>query len=248
MSDILCAVCSEPWDQYGITRGDMTPWEAELFRKGAGCPCCEGIAPRGAEAALEDHLRSVVMESEDPDSFTLLHRPDAARPKWERPEDEIVFSCTGCDSQIKRDVDTGDLYWHTPTVDTYYHNRPGGYDWSTKLDELFKIEDKKYCPACATTCDDCSTPVFSSNESCTGVFLVGDTYDPGASHCDPRSNYGGTLCTDCLEKIPTCAYCSSVLDEDDKPDDDGYGPCCSNKSSDDDVDEDDEDDESEPSS
>jgi len=36
MSDIRCVVCGEPWEAYGVNHGDMLPWEAKLFRAGAG--------------------------------------------------------------------------------------------------------------------------------------------------------------------------------------------------------------------
>lgn len=40
MGDISCAKCGEPWDAYGVSRGDMEPSEAQKFRKGQGCPSC----------------------------------------------------------------------------------------------------------------------------------------------------------------------------------------------------------------
>jgi hypothetical protein len=47
MSDIYCAKCGEPWDSYGINRGncnrgegDVTGAESERFHKGEGCPSC----------------------------------------------------------------------------------------------------------------------------------------------------------------------------------------------------------------
>jgi len=40
MGDIVCAICGEPWDSYGIRHGDMTPEEAQKFLQGKGCPCC----------------------------------------------------------------------------------------------------------------------------------------------------------------------------------------------------------------
>lgn len=40
MSDILCALCGEPWDAYGVRHGDMEPWEAKKFLAGQGCPSC----------------------------------------------------------------------------------------------------------------------------------------------------------------------------------------------------------------
>jgi len=40
MSDITCAVCSEPWDAYGVKHGDMESDEAVKFLAGKGCPSC----------------------------------------------------------------------------------------------------------------------------------------------------------------------------------------------------------------
>jgi hypothetical protein len=40
MPDIHCKICNEPWDSYGLSHGDVKAWEADLIRKGFGCPCC----------------------------------------------------------------------------------------------------------------------------------------------------------------------------------------------------------------
>src|SRR5687767_11795428 len=106
-ADILCAVCGEPWDEYGARHDDMAPWEYVLFKKGAGCPCCEGVLPEGTkpDQHLEDHLRSVVMESEEPDEYEQLHVGHLTPhpPKWQRPADPVLWSCTGCGNQVKKD-------------------------------------------------------------------------------------------------------------------------------------------------
>lgn len=41
MSDILCSICGEPWDAYGVRNGDMTPAEVRKFLSGQGCPSCD---------------------------------------------------------------------------------------------------------------------------------------------------------------------------------------------------------------
>ena len=41
MSDMVCAICGEPWDAYGVRHGDMTPAEARKFLSGQGCPSCQ---------------------------------------------------------------------------------------------------------------------------------------------------------------------------------------------------------------
>jgi len=38
--NIHCAICNEPWDDYGLSHGDVAAWEADMIRKGYGCPCC----------------------------------------------------------------------------------------------------------------------------------------------------------------------------------------------------------------
>lgn len=40
MADILCRMCGEPWEAYGVRHGDMEPAEARRFLAGEGCPCC----------------------------------------------------------------------------------------------------------------------------------------------------------------------------------------------------------------
>ena len=38
--DLVCNICGEPWDSWGIRHGDMTEKELEKFLNGKGCPCC----------------------------------------------------------------------------------------------------------------------------------------------------------------------------------------------------------------
>lgn len=223
MADIKCAVCGEPWDAYGVRYGDMAPWEAKLFRAGAGCPCCKGVVPPGGDH-VEDHMKSLILDgaADDPDSFVLTTNPEAKRPKWERPPDPVLFQCAGCDSRMLGNQDFAEdsefyRYWVTPsaTRDRYAHRDRSGemvFRWSTDLDDLYEIDSKKYCAACADTCDDCGKAVFCTNTSATGTVLFGDTYDPGASHCDPRDCHD-TICTDCLEAIATCGHCGQPLED-----------------------------------
>lgn len=54
MGDIICAICGEPWDAYGVRHGDMTKSEAQKFLAGKGCPCCKGEKPQEDIPAFED--------------------------------------------------------------------------------------------------------------------------------------------------------------------------------------------------
>jgi hypothetical protein len=73
MSDILCSVCGEPWDAYGVHHGDMTTDEAERFLSGEGCPACEfgAIPSSGGDVwiAAESEL-----EWSDDDPMDILDR------------------------------------------------------------------------------------------------------------------------------------------------------------------------------
>ena len=43
MGDIICRVCGEPWDSFGVhSRIDVTNAEARRILSGKGCPSCKG--------------------------------------------------------------------------------------------------------------------------------------------------------------------------------------------------------------
>jgi hypothetical protein len=64
IDDLICPVCGEPWSEYGVMHGDMTPEERENFLSGKGCPICKGKGERLHEA---EAVAAAVMNSEDPD-------------------------------------------------------------------------------------------------------------------------------------------------------------------------------------
>jgi hypothetical protein len=93
--DIKCVVCGEPFDAFGVDHGDFLPWEAKLFRAGAGCPCCEGENPNGyTPSKLSD-----VENGDDDPILRIIAAENAANgtaPKWQRPQDPIHWVCDGC--------------------------------------------------------------------------------------------------------------------------------------------------------
>jgi len=66
MGDILCCVCGEPWDYYGLSHGDVTPSEKRMILKGRGCPCCKGVGPQGEDKdqLYLNYLESLFNEAE----------------------------------------------------------------------------------------------------------------------------------------------------------------------------------------
>ncbi len=218
--DISCAVCLEPWDSYGITHGDMLPWERDLFRKGAGCPCCKGETPDGVDPddAAEEHIRDAWLRggTDDPDAYTLgfelgVSDETPTRPAWEPPPPRIMWTCTGCG--VSAGIDQNDpcqeLAWiGGERVHGYYGSMvPYGNrynDESPEDEPPYKLGDDGYCPGCATMCD---------YGECEAVILYrdppGDVYDAGHGFQDPLAGYFSSrmVCTDCYETIPMCCEC-----------------------------------------
>jgi hypothetical protein len=201
MSSVKCRICRETWNLWGANHGDMAGWELDLFKKGAGCPCCKGVLDEGEEDHLEDHLHSVVFDGcEDPDSFEMLHElnPDKKIP-WIEPEPQVAWECAGCGMKVcwnnerpydgdKLSEDEVWLYWKGK--DSYRIND------KPSLETDYIIKEKKYCPNCATTCAECGKTVFIEYE-----LHVDDAYDEGASWSHPGNPMWGSVCLTCLEEL-----------------------------------------------
>ncbi len=213
--DIKCAVCGEPWNCWGANHGDMAAWEYDLFKKGAGCPCCKGESDRDQEETLLEHLESIVYGSEDPDSFTRLHNLDN-KPKWEEPEPKKLWTCDGCgvstiiSNEIPYDgsnlpKDKSDyLRWYGGEKVYYsYGNGPFAYSSIAKEDpideeEYYELEGEKYCPGCASNCVKCGAVLL------TGPHIeFGDTYDSGNYFPHPENPSYGSVCIDCYLELTT---------------------------------------------
>lgn len=197
MADIHCAVCGEPWDAYGVQHGDMLPWEAALFRKGAGCPCCQGQAPEGVEpeAMRLRQARDIIINDawDDPHAFDSVNRPEATPPKWERPEDPVVFTCECCAGQVRRNLDetTPTLYWQGGKFGQMY-NLPDAWDEClrdlvvkekvvSRAPSKWTLNDRFVCPGCAEHCGECGE--YTASEEMTL----------------PEGRYHDALCSSCFE-------------------------------------------------
>jgi hypothetical protein len=203
MSDITCAVCGEPWDEFL----DMLSWEKKLFRQGAGCPCCEGQPPitgEEAEQNLEAHMTSVMMDSEVPDEYPLLMSAGNAKPpEWKKPEDKLLWTCVGCKVEVRCSLGDdyhkeNELYWDKGEKVHYHHGMGRSYgdysDDESPSTDFIIIDGKLYCPGCAMLCDNCGgIYVFRR-----GDLNPGDPY--GAGYSSPGSDGHSTICTKCLEE------------------------------------------------
>lgn len=226
--DIRCVVCGEPWY---AELSDMEKWEADLFRKGAGCPCCHGEKPeRGyfEPRSLDD------VENGDGDP---QDRIDAclnvkSRPRWEKPASTLLWKCDGCGVEILRDAN-GDLEYRAtkPGVD-WWSSHPY-WKWEDretgKLDEelrepAYVFATGKVCEFCLDHCKHCGKPISSALATALDL----DTYSDGNSFVGLEGyNYNDAFCVDCVEM--QCDRCGGIEDD------------CKCKFCDDDDDDDDDD-------
>lgn len=192
MSDIKCVKCGEPWDAYPL---DMLPWEATLFKAGAGCPSCEGVSNGWSLTSLSD------IENGDGDPMDRLIAVEST-VKWERPVDPTHWECDGCGVQVRADLDSGDLEYHVP-----YKSKAHGWYISHAFHRGTPEErpahtfgDTRVCEFCLDHCTDCGTEITSHIDH-------GDVYDDGYSIPQPGS-YTNSVCTDCFEKY--CSECANT--------------------------------------
>lgn len=194
MSNTYCTVCGETWDYYSARHGDMEKWEFELFRKGAGCPSCEGVTDKPFEPTKLAHI-----EFGDEDGLERLLSGD--RPKWEKPpepEPEKLWECDGCGVHVVRDSE-GELAYDLPP------NAPGK-DWCKSHpfhreskwidigDEPYHVfaEGQKACEFCVSFCDNCGKEICETID-------FGDVYIDGASLAS--DDYSEAYCIDCFESL-----------------------------------------------
>jgi hypothetical protein len=188
----------------------MAKWEATLFRKGAGCPACEGETPEGGDAdeiAFRAAKHEVFCPGDDSgdvaENFIAIADGTSKRPAWERPEDPTKWSCAGCDAKVLTDLDTGEAYFENLGKGLYNLNRDASDADPELRDWVLKLGEAEYCPCCAKVCDgdfNCEAVIFRSHFSTSGKVLYGDTYDEGASFENPSDPYhGGSVCYGCFE-------------------------------------------------
>lgn len=207
MSDVLCAVCNEPWDTYHL-RHDAPPWVAPLFYAGAGCEACEGIPPANvkeeetAAAMREKAAHSFVFSDNDAGEGEGLLM-GAPRPAWRKPKAEMVWACSGddCRAHIIRDPD-----WREGTPGAFVV-RDMSYRDCREVEQATLAEavyaatddyDGRHCVACVRehTCSECS------------VWCDGGTMP------DPTDPYNGRsgVCEDCYSRLESEAADESFPD------------------------------------
>jgi hypothetical protein len=198
--DIKCVVCGEPFSAYGIDHGDFLPWEAKLFRAGAGCPCCLGENKNGyAPSKLSD-----VENGDDDPMLRIIAAENAANgtaPKWQSPQDPIHWVCDGCGVRAITNLDntlsdTEGLEYDLPysaKARKWYRSHP----FHNSIPEITPAHTfpngENVCEFCLTHCSECDAPLSE---------LLGlELYDEGAAWPSPAD-----------EREHVCADCHSVVE------------------------------------
>jgi hypothetical protein len=198
MSDIRCSVCGEPFESYGIDHGDFLPWQAKLFRQGAGCPICEG-EPRNGEPWQPQTISDV--ENGDGDEIERIHVAervaDGTAPKWERPKDPIHWTCNGCGVNVITNVDDNQLEYDVPWSSKarhWYHSHPF-YNGTPEKEPAHTFDSgEKVCEFCLTHCSECDAPLSEH--------LDLEMYSEGYAMPSPADEQEH-VCMDCHSEVET---------------------------------------------
>jgi hypothetical protein len=203
MSDVKCVVCGEPWDFWGAKHGDMRKWEYDLFRKGSGCPSCEGVQPE--HEWHPETMEDIEFGDEDPmERINAYEDYNSKRaPKWEEPKPKVLWTCDGCGVEVVEDpneqyydgdqVEGNGLSYHLPPHapgHKWYNSHPY-YRGEPEATPAATFGDQKACEFCVKHCAECGTKV-------SDVLQFDDCYAEGASFPHP-DNCDEVICVDCLE-------------------------------------------------
>jgi len=233
--DIYCIKCGEPWDAWGARNGDMAPWEYNLFRKGAGCPCCQGED----NGFMPERLEHVEFGDEDPAIRInqMEDKLDGLLPKWERPENPVFWTCEGCGVQVIGNLDypkDSDDYleYHLPSNapgHKWYNSHP--YHRGTPEKEpahVFKHEERHWIwveserskgaiqsyeaiEIGQPVCEFCLSHCHECGEPVCSLLEHSDCYDPGWCSTVEGYGYEDVFCIGCVESM--CSDCNRMPDE-----------------------------------
>lgn len=201
--DICCVVCGEPWYS---DLSDMEQWERDLFRKGSGCPCCQGLANDNWEPRT---LSDIENGDGDPMERIGAHEDHVAgrAPRWEKPAPTTLWECDGCGVRSARDAN-GELIYdmHSKAKLRQWYHRPWYEDHTPGAEPSHTFgSGVKVCEFCHISCKECGVDLANHVE-------FSDVYDEG--HPFVPDGYYRTSDSVCVE-------CLSVYDND--SDEENYG-------------------------
>lgn len=199
MNDIKCVVCGEPWNAWGVDHGDMEKWEAELFRKGAGCPCCKGEVPEGGgfePEGIEDLYNGDRDPAERINAWEIAS--SGAKPEWNAPEPKLLWECTDCglqafqqESGLEYVAPLGSKVRHWYLSHKYWKHQPENHPAHTFS------EEHKVCEFCLEYCAECGKPLAKHHDNWFDIY---DEGYPMFEDAPDRYAYPDLFCIDCYEK------------------------------------------------
>lgn len=183
--EISCVICGEPWL---ACLSDMRPWEAALFRKGSGCPCCEGQSDLTEDQRLDIIGRRLTVEVMECGDLDLVARlgTDEQPPPWERPNDPVLWQCDHCSITSYRDIDDDEPYFRR----SFNRHTPRDPD-----DDPISIDGETRCSDCVSDCDECG-------ETFREESLWGMNHD-----------YDRAYCEDCHGTVQHREHCEWIREE-----------------------------------
>lgn len=240
--DILCVKCGEPWDAYGVSHGDMIAWEADMLRRGIGCPACKGVKKH--DLTMMEHL-----ENETATEGAGVEESNARYC----PDENYVELCHCCQPDCSNNLEIdADYIFYDGSIKIMPHNQ--GNVRFNNLAEIqnyaeyehdWKVMDGKlYCKECAenySKCDYCNgvfdkeSIIFIQNEQCE---YCEDCYAENyfycnccdnATHIDDGCGWEDEyLCKECFEEVTViCDVCNDRFTKDDALEGPKDEVCCS---------------------
>ena len=188
MPDRYCKVCAEPYDAYGIANGDMHRWEAKLFNEGAGCPCCEGVAPDDAQDRLEWAARDCLFGMGDADDAEdLIFAMGSVSPskiEWKRPDPTVIETCGNeCGIRVVECPDSGDHEVEYPRNGPHSHISDRYRSVSGVNDFQRHAEIDNVCAECRNNCDDCNAHLLDHEGGEFAPIYMPDDYRGRYPYC-----------------------------------------------------------------
>jgi hypothetical protein len=171
----------------------MLKWEAALFHKGAGCPCCEG------EGDFEPQTISDV-EYGDLDPMIRINQFEnrANRPKWEQPAPKVLWKCSHCEQSVQRDPDYNELEY----------TKPCHYFQTSPIDKpAYTFGDNTYCHDCVNECENCGDPIepetgHHRQEGMSVHYFCSDECVGKHEHEATIENIGNAGCSLTIDDLP----------------------------------------------
>jgi uncharacterized protein YbaR (Trm112 family) len=240
--DILCVKCGEPWDAYGVNHGDMIAWEADMLRRGIGCPACKGVKKRNL--TIMEHLENeTATEGAGVEESNARYCPDVNYIELCHCDHE------DCSNNIKINID--DIFYDG-SVKIIYHSQ-GTVHFNNKQEiqnyaeyehDWKLIDGNLYCKECAEAyakCDCCGGffdkefMIFIQDEQCE---YCEDCYAENYFYCDSCNNSihiddgivwnDEYICKTCYEDITTtCDVCGKKFAKEDEIEGPNGECCCS---------------------